>query len=386
MRSSYAFLFAATVYVLGLLTGHVWSDRSLQDATTDGAKSVAVVHERILNEHVGKDVTADELHAAAIAGMVAALDDKHTYILPPKRSAQRKEDLQGSYGGIGAAVTVNESEGVVITDIVDGSPADRADLQKGDVIEAVDGTEVRGLSGTDTRQLIRGEAGEEVTLTVRRGTEPPIHVTLERQETEVRSVFYQMLEGPGTGILHVFITQFGSRTGAEFREAVAEAKRSNARAILLDLRQNSGGFVTAAGDVACKWILDKPFVVERAKNKPGQDKNCSGVASLRGIPTAVLIDNQTASAAEIAAAALQDNGAVLVGQKSYGKGVGQISIKLFDGSELSLVTFEWLSPKGRSINGKGLDPDIETEVTARGIESAIDEQMAAAIKHLNGGR
>jgi len=298
----------------------------------------------------------------AIKGSVQELEDPYTYFIEPEPAVREQERLQGKFGGIGAFLTLNEDGMVVLSPMVD-RPAEKAGVEKGDVLIAVDGVSIPTPADLDqVTDMIRGQVGTMVMLTVQRGGDI-IDIEVERAEIELPSVSWQPLEdAPGTG--YIRIERFSGLTDKEFSQALKELRDGNAaEALVIDLRGNPGGLVDAAVAVAGHFLDGGLVLIE--KHADGSQKAyraAEGLDVAPEVPVIVLVDGNTASAAEILAGALQDRGrATLVGEKTYGKGSIQRIYRLSDGSALHVTFAKWFTPNDRAIDGQGLEPDVLVE-------------------------
>ena len=329
----------------------------------------------------GQLPTEEELSHGAIRGMLEAVDDPYTYFIEPSDHQMEEAQLEGLHGGIGADYVMANGYLEVVA-VLEGSPAERANLRTGDVIIAVDGTEVFGLSQSEAILLIRGkEVGTEAVLTVVREGEPqPLSVRAAREEVEVPTVAWDVREA-GVGYLRVSF--FGARTSAEVIDALSELKAQDVTRLVLDLRDNPGGMVTAAVDVAGQFIDTGVIFYER--DKSGNDKLFStgpGGAGLN-LPLAVLINRGTASAAEIVGGAIQDHErGVLIGETTFGKGSLQSIHELSDNSGVHVTIAHWLTPDHHEIEGAGLTPDVEVTPSADALTQGEDPQLEAALHYL----
>lgn len=292
----------------------------------------------------------------AIAGMLAALGDPATEYLPPAQRAGFMERLEGLYGGIGAVMELQQGQ-VIVQNVFLESPAEKGGLRAGDSITAVDGRPVTGLSLEEVVSLIRGEPGTAVTLTVERpGVDRPFTLRLVRELIRVRSVEYRVLE-PRIGYLR--IAAFQSGTAEEVRQALAALRAAGVTGLVLDLRDNLGGYVDQAVEVASMFIGTGPAVRVRGRN---ESQFLSGSGTRSHLDLAVLVNENTASASEIVAGAIRDYLAgALVGVTTRGKGTIQSVYTLPDGGAVKLTTARYLSPLGRTIDRVGLLPDHVVE-------------------------
>ncbi|MCH2556179.1 MAG: S41 family peptidase [Alcanivorax sp.] len=325
-------------------------------------RAFAEVLERVRGAYV-QEVDEKELIQAAIRGMLMELDPHSAYLSP-----DQFEDLQssttGEFGGLGLEVTMEDGFVKVVAPI-DDSPASRAGLQAGDLILKIDDTFTKGIGLADAVELMRGEAGTEVNLSVlSEGDEKPRTVTLKRDRIQVESVKSELLE-PGYGYLR--ISQFQSRTGQDAQRALEKmASDGQLHGLILDLRNNPGGVLGGAVEVA-DLFLNRGLIVYTQGRDPQSrnDYNATPGDLLGGLPLVVLVNGGSASASEIVAGALQDQGrAVVVGTRTFGKGSVQTVLPISGDAALKLTTARYYTPDGRSIQADGIHPDIPVEVSS----------------------
>jgi len=359
--------FALVTLVFIAPTSQAKDPQTDQQAEQDGVpvtelRAFAEVLERVRGAYV-QDVDEKALIQAAIRGMLMELDPHSAYLTP-----DQFEDLQssttGEFGGLGLEVTMEDGFVKVVAPI-DGSPASAAGLQAGDLILKIDDTFTKGLGLADAVELMRGAAGTEVTLSVlSEGDEKPRAVTLKRDRIQVESVKSEMLE-PGYGYLR--ISQFQSRTGQDARRALENlATDGQLRGLILDLRNNPGGVLGGAVEVA-DLFLNRGLIVYTQGRDPESRTDYSATPGdlLGGLPLVVLVNGGSASASEIVAGALQDQGrAVVVGTRTFGKGSVQTVLPISGDAALKLTTARYYTPNGRSIQADGIHPDIPVQVAS----------------------
>ncbi|MGA2110746.1 MAG: S41 family peptidase [Anaerolineales bacterium] len=333
----------------------------------------------------------------AISGMVDALGDTgHSRFLSPSEVHSEQTFTSGTFEGIGAEVEMKDNQ-VVIAAPLNGSPAEKAGLQPGDIILKVDGVDVSGMSLTQVVNRILGKAGTSVTLTILRpATGVTQNVTIVRARIEVNNISWHML--PGTAVAHLDILAFSQGSTDNLAQALVAIQSAGAKGIILDLRDDPGGLLGEATGVASEFLPSGNVLLE----KDAKGKLTPVPVSRRALdpnqPLVVLVNGETASAAEIVAGALQDAGrAALVGQTTYGTGTVLQEFPLADGSAVLLATQEWLTPKGRVIWHKGiqpneivtlppsqqlLSPDGEQGLTPAELQSSGDTQLLDALKLL----
>lgn len=300
----------------------------------------------------------EKFTAGAIRGGLEALGDPYTNYYSAEDFMNFMDSLNGSFSGIGAYL---EQDGnyVVVASPIKGSPAARAGLASGDRILEANGVPLIGESTDKAVQLIRGQAGTDVTLKIERPSEKRVMtLIITREQINLPEVEHKMLDG---GIGYVQLASFGDDSVKDFYQAVEAIKAQNAKAMVLDLRQNGGGYLQAAIDIASAFVPKGETVVWEVGSANRVARESSG--SLIGLPTVVLVDNGSASASEILAGAIQDHGAApLVGVKTFGKGTVQQILTLMDGSGMKVTTAEYLTPKERHVHEVGLTPDYVVEV------------------------
>lgn len=338
----------------------------------------------VRSEFDGEFPSDEELSHAAIQGLLESLEDDYTRYSPPDVAARIREDLEGSFEGIGAFVRENEEGLTEILRPMDGQPAALAGIQAGDVVVAVDGESVIGQSLDEVIAQIRGPEGTQVTITVRRdGVEDPLEFTVLRDLIEIPIIESEMLEG---GIAYVRLTSFNRNADEQLRETLSNLLAQNPTGLILDLRDNPGGFLDQSVAVADAFLPQGVVLYERSSTYDLDQEYRSDDGDLaENIPMVVLINAGSASASEIVAGAIQDRGrGVLIGETSFGKGSVQQAHTLSDGSELRVTIARWYTPDNVSIDGNGISPDIEVP-TPTDLGGDDDPQLERAIDYLLSG-
>lgn len=328
------------------------------------------------------DGTVDnqKLIEGASRGLVDAAGDQYTVFMDAKEAAAFDDDLTGKIGGgIGAEIGVRDDQPTVIRVLTD-NPAEKAGLKAGDVIVAVNDQPADSWSADRTAKEIRGEIGTTVKVVVVRDKETK-DFTITRAAVTNPSV--QSKVENGIGILT--ISRFDGETAGLARRAAESFKGQQVKGAILDLRDNGGGYLTAAQDVAGLWLDNKVVVSERVNGKVTEELKSGGDSLLQGLPTVVLVNSSSASASEIVAGALQDHkAAILVGEKTYGKGTVQKMIDLGAGTKLKVTVARWYTPNGKNITKEGIAPDQKVELTSENVNAGQDPQLQAAKARLNG--
>lgn len=329
----------------------------------------------IETQYVGT-VEYTKLIDGAIEGMVKTLNDPHSAYLGAEMYSLLKEYTEGQFGGIGVVMGFKD-EKVSILSVLEGTPGESAGLKVGDEILAVNHTPTSEMQSEEVAMHIRGEVGTEVTLTIHRDDAPDQDITITRDLIQVHTALGQMLEGED-GIGYIRIASFSDHTAEEFSRAYDQLQDEGMKGLILDLRENSGGLVTACVDIANR-LVPKGTIVS-VVNKDGKTESYTSNLAESKYPIVVLIDGNSASASEILAGALQDTkAATLVGTTSYGKGSVQVVMPLLDDDALKLTIAKYYTPSGRSIDGTGIEPDIRVE---RDTNAAVDNQLLRAIDEM----
>lgn len=385
-RSAVTVLVAVTIFGLGWAVGSgrltvrsphqvLSSNASLPDKLD--YSSVDTVYQSLRQNFDG------ELDESAIldglkAGLAKSTGDPYTEYLNPTAAEEFTKSLEGVFEGIGAQLG-KEGNNVIIVSPISGYPAEKVGLMPKDVIAEIDGESAYDITVNEAVEKIRGEKGTDVKLTIVRDGELKEFV-ITREEINIPSVESEVRDGIGI----MKISQFGDDTVSLARQAAQELKNQNVRGIVLDLRSNPGGYLEGAVDVSSLWLESGTTVLtERRDNFVTKTLKSRGNPILKGIPTVVLINEGSASASEITAGALKDNGvARLIGQKSFGKGSVQQPISLGNGGMLKVTIARWFTPEGINIDKEGIEPDQKVELSADDIQANRDPQLDKALESL----
>lgn len=313
----------------------------------------------------------------ASRGLVAAAGDRYTVFMDAKEAKEFNDDLSGDIGGgIGAEIGVRNGQPTILRVLAD-NPAEKAGLKQGDTIVSINDESTNGWTSDKAAGKIRGDVGTSVKLVVLRDGSDKKDFTITRATVTNPSV-YSKIEN-GIGILT--ISRFDSETGALAARAADSFKQAGVYGVIVDLRNNGGGYLTAAQEVAGLWLKDKVVVSERTNGKVVDELKSGGDAILAGIPTTVLVNGSSASASEIVAGALQDySAAKLIGEKTFGKGTVQKVMDLGAGTQLKVTVARWYTPKGKNITEQGISPDKEVKLSDDDANAGRDPQRDAAIK------
>ena len=373
-----AFVISSLLVVLTLsLGGSVASKGTDNGATYERLRLFTEVLSIVQNQYVD-EVPPKELIYSAIKGTLRGLDP-HSSFLDPDSYKEMQVETSGSFGGLGIEITLKDDILTVVSPI-EGTPAYRAGLHTGDRIVKIDGLSTKDMQLSDAVKKMRGKPGTKVTVTIaREGWTEPKDFEIAREQIRVQSVRAHDLGG---GIAYLKLRQFQEQSPGDMSAALDKASKAGMKALILDLRNNPGGLLTAAVEVTEEFIDDGKLVVYTEGRVRNQNMRFSAHAkkSYPNLPMVVLVNQGSASASEIVAGALQDWGrAIIVGAQTFGKGSVQTIIPLSDGSGLRLTTAKYYTPKGRSIHGKGITPDIVVEIPK---ETAVRDRVQPVLDPL----
>jgi len=336
--------------------------------------ALKVVKDKYYNPQAIND---QNLVYGAINGALSSLNDPYTVFFNPDESKKFNEDLSGSFGGIGAELGMKNNQLVIIAPLKN-TPAERSGLKAGDQIMKINNDFTTNITVDQAVKLIRGEIGTKVSLDIMRsGWEVPKTFTITRELIKIPTLDWKMLDG---NIAYVALYNFYSNAPNDFYNAMLQILPKNPKGLILDLRNNPGGFLDAATNIA-GWFVKRgeTVVIERGKNNNTQRLYAFGNEALLNLPTVVLVNGGTASAAEILAGALRDDRQIkLVGEQTFGKGSVQEIENLPMGSSLKVTIAEWLTPYGNTINKTGLKPDYEVKMEESDVKNNRDPQLQKA--------
>ncbi len=376
-----AIIIAAVTLAVGIIVGLGWNQYfapmfGLGGSADSRWLALDEVYNKLSNSYDG-DIDEAKAVEGAKKGLTESLGDVYTVYMDTEEAKEFEDDLHGNVGaGIGVEMGLRDGYVRVLRTLPD-NPAREAGILAGDILYKVNGEEVYDLSTEEISKKVRGEEGTEVEVTVvRDGNEK----TFKMKREVINNVSaYVEYDGP-TAI--VTVTRFDNDTGTMVQGFAKDFEKKGVKKVILDLRGNGGGYVSAAQDLLSLWIDGETILLQKSKHFDDSDmKALTGKASLKDMKTIVLVNGSTASASEIVAGALQDYGkATVVGETTYGKGVVQQLYDLSGGSKLKVTTASWYTPKDRSINKTGIEPDVKVERSYEDINSMRDPQLDKAKK------
>lgn len=373
-----AFIFVAGIgYVAGGINSGALSG-NINSLLGKGDIDLTSVQEtyRALESNFDGDLDKKKLIEGANKGLVDAAGDQYTVFMNKKESTSFDDALSGNIGGgIGVEVGMRNNVPTVVR-VLQDNPAEKSGVMINDIITKVNGESTEGKTLTEVTTAIRGEVGTTVKLTVlRNGEEKEFNIT--REQVNNPSAYGQIKDGVGI----LTITRFDDETGSLARAVAMDFKNKGVKGVVVDLRGNGGGYVTAAQAVAGIWLDRQLVTTERTKGKVTEELKSTGSPILNGVKTVVLVNGSSASASEIVAGALQDHKvATLVGETTFGKGSVQKLVNLSDGATLKVTIARWYTPRGVNISEKGIVPDTTVVRSADDINAGRDPQLEAALK------
>lgn len=377
-------------FAIGLLVGNRSDDIIAKYGELIGVKSFGSSQNwnrldeiyRVIKRDYDGEIDEKGIIEGASRGLVSALGDEHTNYLSDNETKTFNEQLSGEIGGgIGAEIGMREGYATIINPL-NNNPAQRAGLLPKDVILKVNDEDITGQALEVVISKIRGEVGTDVKLTIaREGDVSPRVVTVTRAIVDNPSVTYEIKND--IGILNII--RFDNKSYTLASKAIYEMKQAGVKGLVVDLRNNTGGYLTSAQDLAGLWLDNQVVVIEKKQGKTVDElRTSANRTELANFPTIVLINENSASASEILAGALKDyNQATIIGEKSYGKGSVQQLISLPGNGTLKLTVAHWFTPKGKTIDKQGIEPNIIVELKEDGFKPEIDPQMDRAIAELN---
>ncbi|EHR37634.1 S41 family peptidase [Megamonas funiformis] len=329
---------------------------------------------RFIETKYVNDTDDVKLIDGAIDGMVKSLNDPHSNYLSPKMYKTLMEQTEGSFAGIGVVMGMDNEQKIHIVGIMENSPGQKAGLQEGDEILAVDGVPVTQMAFDEVAAHVRGQAGTDVVLTIMRDNANQ-DITITRDNIKLKTVGHKMLDN---NIGYIQIVSFSEDTANEFNEAYNDLKNQGMKALVLDLRNNPGGLLTTCVEIA-KKLVPKGEIVSIV-DKQGNKETYSSSLEAPEYPLVVLINKNSASASEILSGAIQDTkSGTIIGNTSYGKGSVQTILPMFEDDAVKLTIAKYYTPSGRSIDGTGITPDIEINLDEN---ATLDTQLDKALEVL----
>lgn len=339
--------------------------------------------ESLINEEYLEEKEEDSLREGLYAGLMSGLNDPYSTYYTAEQYKELNTSNEGSYVGIGAVLQKDKDGGAKIVQLYEGGSGEQAGLKKGDVLKAIDGEDVTEKETSDIASMIRESDKDSVTLTIQRDEETK-EIKVEIRDVEIQTVSHEMLDDE-TG--YIRISEFSEVTSNQYKKAFEDLQDKGMKKLVVDLRDNPGGLLTAVCDVLRQILPEGLIVYTEDKNGKKEEEKCDGKSEL-AMPLAVLVNGGSASASEIFAGAVKDYGiGTIVGTTTYGKGVVQTIQPLSDGSAVKITIAKYFTPKGNDINKKGIAPNVEAELSEDSTDwteltHEEDTQLQAALKEI----
>ena len=383
----YAFI-ALGIFVAGTMVGNgsiTFHSNNPQNSglpNTLDYSSIDSVYQTLRQNYDGK-MTEKQLVDGMKSGLAQAVGDPYTEFFNTADAQKFNEQLSGSFSGIGAELGQDADKNLIVVAPISGFPAEKAGLRAKDIITTINGKTTTGISVDEAVRQIRGKKGTQVTLKVVRDKAEQLSITITRDNIHIPSVTHKILDD---GIGYMQITQFSEDTADLAQKAAQEFKDKGVTSVILDMRDNPGGLLDSAVKVSSLWLPTGSKILDEKRGSTVINSYPAGGQSLlKGMPTVVLINGGSASAAEITAGALKDNNAAkLLGEKSFGKGSVQQIESFRDGSQIKVTVARWYRPNGQNIDKKGIEPDQKVVMTNDDFKNGNDPQLDAAIASLQG--
>lgn len=350
-------------------------------AVTKDLKKVVDTYYAIVDNYYG-ELDRDKLIDGAVEGMISSVGDTFTSYSDTDSTSSFDETINGSYEGIGCTVATLEDGTISVIDMFEDSPSYKAGLKVGDIILKVDGESYEGKNSNDISNYIKNSGKSKIVLTVKRDNEEK-DISINLSKVEIPHVSGKVIEQDSKKIGYIKISLFASNSYKQFKNKLDELEKSNIDDLIIDVRDNSGGYLSSVTDI-CNLFLDKGKVIYQLEDSKGKVKKKDTTKEKRKYDIVVLINGGSASASEILASAIKESyGGDIVGTNSYGKGTVQQTKKLLDGSMIKYTTQKWLTPDGNSINGVGVTPTKVVELNEEYFNNPTtenDNQLQEAIK------
>ena len=349
--------------IFGIIVGYIltYTSTPIKAIKSDPNLEEIISTYNTLKNNYYDDVDDVSLADNAIKGMVSSLNDSYSTFMDNKTTESFNESVDGYFVGIGVTIMYSDGYNQIIK-VDESGPGDKAGLKVNDIILSVDGNSVKGVYGEELTSLIKEKSGSKVKIMIKRGNTTKT-VTVKRGIIEIENVTSHLLEENGKKIGYINVAVFASNTFKQFKKNLSRMEKKNAEALIIDLRDNPGGHLSQTRDIL-SMFFDKKTVLYELQNKNKVSKVYSSSNDTRNYPIVILVNGNSASASEVMASCFNDNykNATIVGTKTYGKGTVQQTVKLSSGTSFKYTTEKWLTSKGKSVDGVGINPEINIEL------------------------
>lgn len=368
-------------FLFGMLIGGVimFGKGTFSSDISDSLNEFADTYEDILNTYY-EDVNANNLLQAGIEGMVDYLGDPYADYMNAERASEFNEEVEGEYTGIGAEIVYNyDAEIISIGKVFENGPAEKAGLKTNDILLEVDGENIEGLSSRQIAEKVKGKRGTSVLIKIKRD-DKEMELSVKRDKIDIESVFTKTYKENGKKIGYIRISIFAGNTASQFRDKLSELEKENFDSLLIDVRNNSGGYLTTVTDII-SMFTKKDSIIFQLSTKGEIEKIKDQTKEKKDYPVYVLTNGSSASASEVLASAIKENyKGTILGTKTYGKGKVQKAYDLSSGAKIKYTFQEWLTPNGNSIDSVGVTPNVVIENVIDGTNN--DNQLNEVIKEI----
>jgi carboxyl-terminal processing protease len=368
--------------IIGFLFGFVYN--RYKTTTIDEYAEEIIDNYNYIVDNYYEDVDKEALLSGAIDGMLSSLGDDYSSLISQEGNSTFYTTLEGSYDGIGIEIYNNSDNNIVILAVLEGSPAEAAGLQAGDIVKQIDDTNMLDNDISKLTKYVKENIKDSYTIIIERDGEEHTF-TINRTVVTIKSVAYKIFEKENKKIGYIYISIFSNTTSSQFASAISDLESQGIDSLIIDVRENTGGHLTTASLILSQ-LMDSKHVIYQIEKDDKATKYYSTGTTTKEYPIVVLQNNDSASASELLSAALKESyGATIIGEKSYGKGTVQEMIQLSNGDNYKFTTKKWLTPKGNWINETGVEPDIEVSLDDNYSNDPTednDNQLQTAIKYL----
>lgn len=373
------FIMCLSCFLIGACAMYLYFNSSNKDVKTyPGKYGILDEVTNILKSEYYKDIDEDKLLEGAISGLVDSIGDKHTSYFTKKEAKDFKESLSDSYYGIGAVIYKLNDEGITVKKVFDDSPAKNAGIQIGDIIISIDGKSTKDMTVDKAASTLKSNKSPKATVVVNRNGEE-ITFEITKSTVPLKSVSGEMLDNK---VGYIVVDMFGESTYKEFTEELGKLESQGMKSLIIDLRDNGGGYLSTVLYMASEFLDSSNVVLQTRSDEKAEAKKYYAVNNnKKDYRVVVLVNGNSASASEIMTAALKEQyGATIVGTKTYGKGTVQLTKELSNGGMIKYTTEEWLTAKGNSINDVGIEPDVEVELGEEYLNDPLDKKNDAQLQ------
>ena len=368
--------------IISLIFGYVLNNK--EEPETDEYIDEIVENYKYISDNYYEEVNKSKLVSGAIDGMTRALDDEYSKLLEQDSSSTFNINLEGTYEGVGIEIVNDEDNNIIVVGVIEDSPAEKAGIQSGDIVKKIDNLSLENSEISKLTKYVQENKNNEYKLLIERDGKEQV-IIIERKQITIKSILSKVFEQNNHKIGYIYISVFANATVEQFENALKELEEENIDSLIIDVRENTGGHLTTASDIISNFVSSDKVIYQMEKNGTRKKYYSTGTTT-KQYPIVIIQNGRSASASELFSSSMKEAyGATIVGDTSYGKGTVQEMVSLKNGDSYKFTTKKWLTPNGKSINKKGVKPDIEISLSSIYSENPSDEtddQLQAAIKYL----